>query len=97
MSTPKGPIPAPGGKPEGPQPKPVRSDPKPMVRSKEDSALLNSPFAKMFRAAGAVPTLKQIKAIINGILMTQVRAIRKDEARWKKVIRKMKERMEGKE
>ncbi len=69
---------------------------KPLSPSDQKSAfLLNSPFAKMFRASGATPTVKEMRAIMNGILKSAVDRIKKDEARWKKAMKKMKDAIEG--
>lgn len=49
----------------------------------------------MFRATGAMPTVKEIKMIINGILKEQITHIKRDEEMWKKAMKKMKEVIEG--
>lgn len=72
--------------------------PKPLTPSdKEDAFLLTSPFAKMFERTGAMPTGKEIRAIINGILKQQVDAIKKQDASWKKAMKKLKDVIEGKD
>lgn len=62
---------------------------------KKDEYLLNSPFAKMFKATGVMPTPKEIQAIINGILKGQISAIKKQDESWKKSMQKMKKAILG--
>lgn len=58
-------------------------------------AMLNSPFAKMFEATGAMPTVKELQAIINGILKQQIDEIKKSDASWKRAMQRMKEAAKG--
>ena len=93
-------MPGGGPPPIQPPPKPPAVPSKPGKIGKpssEDqaSALENSPFAKMFEATGAMPTAKEIRAIINGILRQQVAVIKRDDEEWKKANRKLKEAIEG--
>lgn len=60
-----------------------------------DAFLLQSPFAKMFRATGAMPTVKEIRAIINGILKQEIAEIKRQDAAWKSAMKKLKEAIEG--
>ncbi len=85
----------PGGQepkePTGPQP----SEPiKPSADSK-NSPLLDSPFAKMFARTGHTPTAKEMKGIMDQILQTVINEAKRDEARMKKAMRKLKKRLEG--
>ena len=83
-----------------PPPKPIKptGSPKPLSPSDaKDAFLLQSPFAKMFRATGAQPTVKEIRMIINGILKEQINEIKRSDAQWKKAMEHMKKVIEGNE
>ena len=82
----------PSGGPSAPTP-PEPS--KPIQPDSKDAFLLNSPFAKMFKATGTMPTVKEIKAIIDGILKQQILEIKRQDAGWKKAMKKLKEAIEG--
>lgn len=86
--------------PQGPKPDPIKAPkgkPTPMQPSNSKyDFLLNSPFAKMFKATGAMPTVKEIRAIINGILKQQLNEMKRQDAGWKKAMRKLKDAIEGK-
>ena len=95
-------MPTPTPPPEPLKPKPPPEPPKPSEAPKplkpadgNDSFLLNSPFAKMFERTGAMPTVKEIRAIINGILKQQIDEIKKQDAGWKRAMKKLKEAIEG--
>jgi len=92
MTTPtEGPSPLkPPDKPSGPSPKPIKP-----AKDKKDEYLLKSPFAKMFERTGATPTVKEMRAIINGILKTEIDQIKKQDAGWKKAMKRLKEAIEG--
>lgn len=85
------PPPTPGGHPI----KPSEGAPKPMPE--KDAFLLKSPFAKMFAATGTEPTAKEMRMIINSILKYQVDQIKKQDAAWKKAMKKLKDAIEGKD
>lgn len=59
-----------------------------------DSFLLQSPFAKMFQATGVPPTVKEIRAIINGILQQEISEIKRQDAAWKKAMKQLKDAIE---
>ncbi|MDN3505925.1 MAG: hypothetical protein P0S96_01695 [Simkaniaceae bacterium] len=61
----------------------------------KDAFLLKSPFAKMFEQTGAKPTVKEMKGIIDGILKTVINQVKKQDAGWKKAMKKMKEAILG--
>ena len=65
------------------------------VEDSKDAYLLKSPFAKMFTLHGGKVTAKEMRAIINGILKSVVDDIKKQDARWKKAMEKMKKTIEG--
>ncbi|NGX37854.1 MAG: hypothetical protein K1000chlam2_01017 [Chlamydiae bacterium] len=78
------------GAPTPPEPsKPIQPS------DSKDAFLLNSPFAKMFKATGHTPTVKEIKAIIDGILKHEISEIKRQDAGWKKAMKKLKEAIEG--
>ncbi len=56
--------------------------------------MATSPFAKMFAQTGALPTAKELKAIIDGILKAELQAIKKSEDSWKASMKKIKEAIE---
>jgi len=89
----------PGGPPpEGPKGPKAPKAPKAFSKADQDDAfLLKSPFAKMFRAAGATPTVKQIKAIINGILKNILNEMKRAQAEQKKADEKLKRVIRGEE
>lgn len=79
---------------------PTPSEPQPsqpvnpaQSKSAQDVALLNSPFAQMFRKSGAQPTPKEIQEIINGILKQQVTQIKLQDAAWQRAMKKLKNAM----
>lgn len=83
------------GAPE-PQPPPTPSSGgKPIEPHK--SSMLDSPFARMFAATGAMPTVKQMTMIINGILKQQVDQIKQQDAQAKKNAKKLRDAIEGKD
>ena len=89
-----------GGPGSTPPPKPIKPSggSKPLSPSdSKDAFLLESPFAKMFRASGAMPTVKEIRAIINGILKEQINEIKRSDAEWKKAMQHLKKVIEGDE
>lgn len=92
-------TPPPPSEPQGPkQPEPLKPVKKPTPlhpADKKDAFLLNSPFAKMFARTGAKPTIKEMRAIINGILKTQINEIKRQDASWKKAMKKLKEAILG--
>ena len=49
----------------------------------------------MFERTGAMPTVKEIRAIINGILKQQIDEIKRQDAGWKRAMKKLKEAIEG--
>ena len=63
--------------------------------SAQDAFLLTTPWAKMFERAGATPTGKEIRGIINGILNKQIDDIKKEDAKWKEAMKKLKDIIEG--
>lgn len=72
--------------------------PKPLSPSNAKYAfLLKSPFAQMFRATGAMPTVKEIRAIINGILKEQINEIKRSDKEWKKTDEYLKRVIRGDE
>lgn len=81
--------------PQEPIQPPLGKTPAEPTVDKKDAYLLKSPFAKMFTAHGAKVTAKEIRAIINGILKQQVEEIKKQDAKWKKAMRKLRETLEG--
>jgi hypothetical protein len=93
MTTPaSGPSPTPP--PQGPSPAGGQS---PQSSDEKDAYLLQSPFAKMFRATGHMPTAQEMKAMMNGILMQAVNQIKQQDQQWKKAMQKLKEQLEGKD
>lgn len=93
MTTPTGPTePTPEPQPQGP--KGPSGEIKPMD-SKDP--LLQSPFAKMFAKTGAMPTVKEMRMIMNQILKQEVDEIKRQDAEWKKAMKKLKKTIEGKE
>lgn len=87
-----------GGSGSTPPPEPIKpsSSPKsPTSSGSDDAYLLKSPFAKMFRASGAMPTVKEIRAIINGVLKTQLSEMKRADKEWKKAQEKLKKVIEG--
>ncbi len=76
---------------------PPPSGPKGPAASSPKSSdwVLNSPWAKMFKGTGMSPTAKELHQMINSILKHQVQEIKKDQARMKKALRKIKEAIEG--
>jgi len=89
-----------GGSGSTPPPEPIKpaSSPKPLSPSdSKDAFLLQSPFAKMFERTGQMPTVKEIRAIINGILKQQISEIKRSDEQWKKSMERMKRVIEGDE
>jgi|GEM_PF-2655580 len=94
------PTPTPPPESQGPkQPqKPAESDKtaKPLDPSDSKYAfLLKSPFAKMFEHTGAKPSVKEMKGIIDGILKTVINEIKRQDAGWKKAMKKLKRAILG--
>ncbi len=87
---PTGPKPPPESQPP-PTPQPI--DPS----DSKDAFLLKSPFAKMFEKTGAMPTVKEIKAIINGILQQQIQAIKRSDDQWKQAMENLRKAIQGEE
>ena len=87
--------------PSGNQPpkKPVQPTPaKPAKMAPSDAKfayLLKSPFAKMFEKSGATPTIKAMKAIIDGIVKHQLVVMKQNDKEWKKAMKKMKDSIKG--
>jgi len=95
-------MPTPTPPPEPLKPKPHPQPPKPSHApkplnpvDKKDEFLLKSPFAKMFERTGMTPTAKEMRAIINGILKQQIDEIKRQDAGWKRAMKKIKEAIEG--
>lgn len=57
--------------------------------------IMNSPWAKMFEAAGMTPTAKELHQMMSYIIKGQLHTIKVDQERMKKAMRKMKETIEG--
>lgn len=85
--------------PTGPKPPPESQPPpapQPIDPSDSKAAfLLKSPFAKMFEKTGATPTVKEMKAIINGILRQQIQEIKKSDDRWKQAMENLRKAIQG--
>ncbi|NGX39904.1 MAG: hypothetical protein KR126chlam1_01241 [Chlamydiae bacterium] len=86
--------------PGGPTPPELPSEPPPPsispgAPSGGDSKIMQSPFAQMFAATGSMPTAKEMKAIMNGILMQEVRNIKQQDKRWKEAMKKLKKAIKG--
>lgn len=71
----------------------------PIPKSPDEIApgLSNSPWAQMFAKSGTLPTAKELKQLIDGLLRDVIHRIKKDDDRWKEVMRKMKEVIEDQE
>ena len=85
--------------PKGPG-HPESMKPKPDAEAKKipgGARMLDSPFAKMFAASGAMPTAKEMHAIMNGILMQAVHEIKRSDKQWKAAMKKLKRQLEGNE
>jgi ABC-type glycerol-3-phosphate transport system substrate-binding protein len=91
MTTPPQPPGAGGEEPLKPPAKSQKLDPS----DSKYAFLLKTPFAKMFERAGATPTIKQMRAIIDQILKQTIREIKRQEKGWKKAMKKMKDAIEG--
>ncbi|MBS0629799.1 MAG: hypothetical protein JSS30_06200 [Verrucomicrobia bacterium] len=87
----------PPGRPEPQQPPPSTGPLKPETpaQSAYDAELLNSPFAKMFAKTGAMPTAKEMQAIINNLLKSVIDEIKRQDAEAKKAYEKLKKVIEG--
>jgi len=62
-----------------------------------DEQLMKSPFAKMFAKTGAMPTVKEMKAIINNLLKSVVEEIKRQDAEAKAAAEKLRKVIEGKD
>ncbi len=63
---------------------------------KEEPNISNSPFAKMFARSGAVLTQKQLHMMMSSLLKQTLTEIKREDARWKKAMKKLKDEIEGK-
>lgn len=92
MSTP--PI-GPGAPPPQPPSGGAPAAPASPAQSAQDTAILNSPFAKMFTQFGMTPTAKEVTMFINNILKDSIAQVKKSDAAWKASMDKMKRVMDG--
>lgn len=94
-------VPPPGApeptRPSGPVGSSGPLKPETPAQSAYDSELLSSPFAKMFAKTGAMPTAKEMQAIINNLLKSVIDEIKRQEAEAKKAYEKMKKVIEDKD
>ena len=89
-------VPPAGEAPQEPiQPLTPPSSPSPTGDDSKYAFLLKSPFAKMFRATGAMPTIKEMRAIMDGILNTVIQQMKLQEAEEKKAQERLKKVIEG--
>lgn len=90
-----------GGPPPHPQvPTKVADTSTPTNPDKSDSKysfLLNTPFAQMFARAGATPTAEEMHAIMNGIVMSLLDEMKRQEKHRKEVAQHLKDVSEGKD
>lgn len=91
-------VPPPGGPgPHLPTSVPGANAPESPAQTAYDAQLLKSPFAKMFAKTGAMPTGKEMEAIINNLLKSVIDSIKQQDAQAKKAAEKLKRVIEDKD
>lgn len=89
-----------GPSPTGSTPEPLKPpSPQPLTPSgggdSKYAFYLKSPWAKMFKATGVEPTVKEIKMIIDGVLQQVMNSMKQEEAETKKAEEHLKKVIEG--